>query len=107
MGAIFMVRAEVKEAAAKPDFEKWYRDEHLPDALRTFGARRAWRAWSDVDPSVHYAMYEFDTIEQVPALSGSAGMKRLVADFDQAWGKRVVRARDSMTVVQETRAAAA
>ncbi|MGH8686753.1 MAG: hypothetical protein ACREVQ_03505 [Burkholderiales bacterium] len=101
MGAIFMVRAQVVDATAKEGFERWYRDDHLPDALKTFGARRAWRAWSDADPSVHYAMYEFDSIDQVRALPGSAGMTRMVKDFDDAWGKRVVRSRDSMTVVQE------
>jgi hypothetical protein len=101
MSAIFMVRAQVAEASAREDFDRWYRDDHMPDALKTFGARRAWRAWSDLDPSVHYAMYEFDSIEQVRALPGSAGLKRLVADFDKAWGKRVARTRESMTVVQE------
>jgi len=51
MTAYFMVRAQVVDAAVKKDFDRWYHDEHLPDALKGFKARRAWRGWSAVDPS--------------------------------------------------------
>jgi len=40
-------------------FDKWYQNEHLPDAVRSFGATKAWRFWSLADPAVHLAMYEF------------------------------------------------
>ena len=100
MSACFVVRAQVVDESVKEAFERWYRDEHLPDAMKTFGARSAWRAWSDVDPSIHYAYYEFDDIATVRALPRSEGMKRLVADFDQAWGKKVVRTREAVQVVQ-------
>ena len=102
MAACFMVRARIAADVVKEDFERWYRDEHLPDALKTFKARRAWRAWSDVDPRVHYAFYEFASMADARAIEGSEGLKRLVADFDRAWGKRVERSREFIGIVQET-----
>jgi hypothetical protein len=36
----------------------------------------------------------------VRALPGSEGLKRLVKDFDEAWGEKVVRERDRVQVVQ-------
>jgi hypothetical protein len=100
MSATFIVRAQVVDASVKEAFDRWYRDEHLPDAKKAFGAQRAWRGWSEVDPSVHYAVYEFDDIARLRALPGSAALKALVAEFDRAWGKKVVRSRDSVRVVQ-------
>jgi hypothetical protein len=100
MSGVFMVRAVVADPADRAKFDKWYQDEHLPDAVKAFGAKRAWRGWSEVDPSVHYAVYEFDTIEQVRAIRGSGELKALVAEFDRVWGKRVVRARDEVKVGQ-------
>ena len=60
MTAVFMVRAQIADEGMKKAFDLWYQEEHLPDALQAFGARRAWRGWSDVDPRVHYAWYEFE-----------------------------------------------
>jgi hypothetical protein len=95
-----MVRAQVADAAAKDDFDRWYRDEHLPDALKAFNAQRAWRGWSVVDSSVHYAFYEFDDVAGVRAIQGSDALKHLVAEFDRAWGDKVTRSRDIVEVVQ-------
>lgn len=101
MTAWFIVRAKVVDGSDKPAFDRWYREEHLPDAVKAFSARRAWRGWSDIDSLVHYAVYEFDTLEQARALPGSDAMKRLVAEFDRVWGAKVVRERDRVEVVQE------
>ncbi|MGD9954212.1 MAG: hypothetical protein AB7S87_16705 [Burkholderiales bacterium] len=100
MSAVFIVKARVVDASVKDAFDRWYEKEHLPDAVKTFGAKGAWRGWSDQGALVHYAVYEFDSIEQVRALPGSEGMKRLVKDFDEAWGDKVVRERDRVSVVQ-------
>lgn len=99
MAAFFMVRARIADGVSKADFDRWYGGEHLPDALRTFKAKRAWRAWSHVDPSVHYAFYEFDSLAVARAIEGSDGLKRLAADFDRAWGDRVARSRDFIETV--------
>ncbi len=100
MTACFIVRAQVVDAAVKDDFDRWYRDEHLADALKAFKAQRAWRGWSEVDASVHYAFYEFDDVARVRALPGSAALEGLVAQFDRAWGDKVTRSRDIVQAIQ-------
>jgi hypothetical protein len=100
MTALFIVRAQILDAAIRNDFDCWYRDEHLPDALKAFKARRAWRGWSDLDASVHYAWYEFADLTSARAIVGSEALKRLVAEFERAWGEKVARSRDFVDVIQ-------
>ena len=100
MTAYFIVRAQVADAALREEFDRWYRDEHMPDARVAFKARRAWRGWSSVDASVHYAFYEFEDMAGARAIQGSDALKRLVAEFDRAWGDKVVRSRDVVEAVQ-------
>ena len=100
MTALFMVRAQVVDAVVRNDFDRWYRDEHLPEALEGFKARRAWRGWSAVDVSVHHAFYEFDDLARAQAILGSDALKRLVAEFDRLWGSKVSRSRDFVDIIQ-------
>ncbi|MEM9029116.1 MAG: hypothetical protein AAGC70_12180 [Pseudomonadota bacterium] len=95
----FMVRAVVADPADRPDFDAWYQDEHLPDAVAKFSALRAWRCWSETDPSVHFAFYEFADVAAASAIQDSAALKGLVADFDARWGDRVTRSRDVLNCV--------
>jgi hypothetical protein len=60
--AYLTVRADVPEAD-RARFDHWYETDHLPWALRVFGAHRAWRCWSRSEPGVHIAFYEFDSVE--------------------------------------------
>ena len=39
--AIFVVRATVPDPAKRDEFDRWYRDVHLPDAIRSFGVAKA------------------------------------------------------------------
>lgn len=100
MTAVFMVRAQIAGEDMKQAFDRWYGDEHLPDALKAFKAQRAWRGWSADDALIHYAWYEFKDLASAQAIAGSEELKRLVADFDRAWGKRVLRSRDFISIVQ-------
>ena len=100
MTACFIVRAQVADASARDEFDRWYRDEHLPDALTAFHAKRAWRGWSDVDAGVHYAWYEFEDLAAVRAMLGSEALKRMVAEFNRVWGDRVTRGRDVVEIIQ-------
>lgn len=100
MSAWFIVRAQLVDASVKDAFDRWYRDEHLPEAVRDFKAQRGWRGWSALDPMVHYAYYEFETLEQAQAIPGSGVIQRLVAEFDRAWGDKVTRTRDIVELVQ-------
>jgi hypothetical protein len=99
MTAFFMVRAQV-DAKLKKNFDRWYQDEHLPDALKAFKAKRAWRGWSEVDPNVHFAVYEFDDVARAKAIPGSDAIKPLIAEFDRMWGDKVTRSRDIVEVIQ-------
>jgi hypothetical protein len=101
MTAYLIVRAVVAEPADRPAFDHWYRTEHLPDAVKAFNASSGMRGWSTTDPSVHTAWYRFDTLEQVQAISNSPQIATLVAEFDRAWGTRVTRTRDIITIADE------
>lgn len=99
--ALFMVRAELSDPAERDRFEHWYATDHLPWAVRAFGARRGWRCWSRTEPSVHYAFYEFDDPEQARAGTAPEKLAPLVADFDRVWGARVTRRRELLEMAQE------
>jgi len=100
MAAWFIVRARVEDALLKDAFNRWYQDEHLPDALKAFGARRAWRGWSTADPSVHQAFYEFDDLARAQTIQRSDALRGLIAEFDRVWGNKVTRSRDFFDVIQ-------
>jgi hypothetical protein len=98
--AYLAVRAEVPEAD-RARFDRWYETDHLPWALRVFGARRAWRCWSRSESGVHVAFYEFASVEAAEAIQASDEIKPLIADFDRVWDSRVPRRREVLEVVQE------
>jgi hypothetical protein len=98
MTALFVVRAVVT-SADRAAFDTWYQREHLPDAMRAFGVTKAWRAWSRIDPAVHTAFYEFDSVAAAEAATAPEKLKALVAEFDRVWGTRVTRSRDVLEVV--------
>jgi hypothetical protein len=99
MTAYFIVRAQIVDAAVKNDFDRWYQDEHLLDALKAFKAKRAYRGWSQLDATVHYAFYEFDDLARACAIQGSDEFKRLAAEFDRLWGDKVTRSRDVVEAI--------
>ena len=97
----FVVRAEVSDEADRVRFDNWYATDHLPWALKVFGAQRGWRCWSRSDPAVHYAFYEFADLGQAQSLIGSEKIQPLIADFDRVWGDRVTRRREVLEIAQE------
>ncbi|MDO9708843.1 hypothetical protein [Paracraurococcus lichenis] len=92
--AWLMVRAVVAEPADRPRFDRWYETEHLRDAREALGALRAWRCWSRLDPSIHFAFYEFADAARAEAVLASSGMRALVEEFDRVWDTRVTRTRE-------------
>jgi hypothetical protein len=64
-----VVRAEVPDAADRARFDHWYATDHLPWAIKTFGARCGWRCWSRTDTGIHYAFYEFADVEEARAMT--------------------------------------
>ena len=105
MPAWLVVRAVVPDTADRADFDRWYRTEHLPDALRDFAARAAWRGWSKTDPAMHCACYRFDSVAAAEAATSGDAIKALVAEFDRCWGSRVTRTREILDVADELEAA--
>jgi hypothetical protein len=98
--SFFIVRATISDPAKRAAFDTWYRNEHLPDAVKSFGAEKAWRFWSDTDPAVHQATYQFADRAALDRGTGPEIIQRLVADFDRDW-PGVPRAREIMTLAEE------
>jgi hypothetical protein len=99
--AYLMVRAQVANASDRTKFDQWYGTHHLTLAVDKFRAEKGWRFWSRSDPSVHYALYQFNDVAAVRRSLESPDFKMLVADFDEAW-PHVPRTRDLIEAVQET-----
>ena len=96
----FVVRATVSDPAKRAAFDEWYRREHLPDAVKAFGVKKAWRFWSVTDPALHQATYEFaDQAALDRVISGDA-LKPLVAEFDRCWPE-VKRTREIFVLAEE------
>src|SRR3974390_3812935 len=98
--AFFVVRAIVPDPAKRAAFDKWYQNEHLPDAVKSFGVAKAWRFWSLSDPSLHQATYEFADEASLDRAMKGEDMKRLVADFNRDWPD-VTRTREAFVQAQE------
>jgi len=98
--AYFMVRAQVANESDRAKLDQWYGTHHLPLAMDKFPAQKGWRFWSRSDPSVHYALYQFNDMATLRNSLESPGFKLLVADFDNAW-PQVSRSRDLIETVQE------
>lgn len=100
-GAWLVVRATVADAADRARFDQWYRDEHLPDAVKAFGVTTAWRGWSQQDPSVHCAHYRFGSLEALEAVMNGPVIRQLVAEFDRVWGTKVIRTREVLAIADQ------
>jgi hypothetical protein len=95
-----VIRAIVADPGKRAAFDAWYHREHLPDAIRTFGAEKGWRFWSETEPSAHQATYQFADRAAVDRALASDGFRRLVADFDRDW-PGVPRTREIFALAEE------
>jgi hypothetical protein len=99
--AILMVRSVISDAALREKFDHWYSTEHLPTAISEFGAEKGSRAWSETDPSVHYAFYHFATMDKLKAAVDSEALKGLIAEYDRTWPQGITRTRELLTLAEE------
>jgi len=97
--AVFVVRAVVP-SDLRDQFDRWYADDHLPWALRAFRCGKAWRCWSSLDRTMHYAFYEFADELAMDAALAAPEFKNLIADFDRNF-PTVTRTRDRLVLAQE------
>jgi hypothetical protein len=86
--ALFVVRATVADASKRAAFDAWYSRDYLPDAMKSFGAEKAWRYWSLSDPALHLAMYLFADEAALDRATRGEHISRLTADFSTATGPR-------------------
>jgi hypothetical protein len=98
--AYFVVRATVADPSKRAAFDAWYSSEHLPDAVKSFGAEKAWRFWSLSEPSLHQATYQFADQSALDRAMQGADLKRLVADFNRDWPD-ITRTRDLLVLAEE------
>jgi hypothetical protein len=98
--AFFIVRATVSDPAKRQEFDAWYSREHMPDAVKSFGAEKAWRFWCLSDPSLHQATYQFADQASLEHATNGEELKRLVADFNRDWPD-VTRTREVMVLAEE------
>jgi hypothetical protein len=98
--AFFVVRATVADPAKRQAFGEWYSREHLPDAAKAFGVKKAWRFWSLTDPSLHVAMYEFADQASLDRAMKGEDLKRLVTDFNRDWPD-ITRTREMLVLAEE------
>ena len=96
----FIVRAVVV-APLREKFDHWYSTDHLPWAIKAFKCDKAWRFWSELEPGVHYAVYQFADKAACDAALAGDEFKALVADFNRAFPQGVTRTRDVVTLVEE------
>jgi len=98
--AFFVVRATVADASRRAAFDAWYSREHLPDALKSFGAEKAWRYWGLTDPALHHAMYQFADEAALDRATKGENINRLDADFERDWPD-VTRTREVLVLAEE------
>jgi hypothetical protein len=98
--ALFVVRATVTDASKRAAFDTWYSREHLPDAVKSFGAEKAWRYWSLTDTALHHAMYQFADEAALDRATKGENINRLVADFNRDWPE-VTRTRELLVLAEE------
>lgn len=100
MLAHLIVRATVPNPDDRDAFDTWYAEDHMAAVIATFRPLRCWRLWSIVDAAVHYACYEFESLDHLSAMMETAAFANLVADFTGTWGGRVTRERDVVLACQ-------
>jgi antibiotic biosynthesis monooxygenase (ABM) superfamily enzyme len=93
---LFVVRASIakeKEAA----FNKWYKEEHVPQVLQYNGAvsARRYRQILGEDKHQYMALYEFASEEVFQRFMASDHLKTLIEEYDAHFGDSSERARSA------------
>jgi hypothetical protein len=99
--AFILIRSVVANPDDRETFDRWYGTDHLPLIFsKVPEVRNNWRFWSRSDPTVHYSLGEFPSMNDLQRAASSEGFKHVIADYDRTWGPRVTRTRDIMEKVQ-------
>jgi hypothetical protein len=98
--AVLVVRATVADPAKREAFDRWYHEEHLPQAMAVFAAEAGWRGWSETDPAVHQATDRFADRAALARAIAPDNFKPLIDEFDRVW-PGITRSREILTWAQE------
>jgi hypothetical protein len=100
MAKAYLVVRSVVEESLRERFDAWYRTEHVPLVMKTYGAVSASRYWSNSDPAVHFILIEFPDLETAQARLTTAVVTFMAEDFETAWPHGVTRTRELISEVQ-------
>lgn len=102
MSAYLVVRSVVTQAGDRAAFDRWYAGDHMPKALRLLGALEGWRFWSETEPSVHYAVYRYASLDALHSRD-DANRRTLMDEYEHTW-PGVTRTREVLRMVARTHA---
>ena len=85
---------------SKSEFNNWYEEEHLVEALNAFNAMGAKRGWIN-DSKIHLAIYQFKNIMLAKKALKSKILENLIKKFDDRWNNKVFRTRELIETIQE------
>ena len=99
---LFTVRATV-DPAHEGEFNRWYDEEHVPDALELLGCLGAarYRVLEGDGSHDYMAAYAFESEAAMRAALAGEGFRELVRRFDEAVGSFSSRSRTLYTKVLE------
>ena len=83
----------------KKEFENWYANEHLSEAMKAFKAKNAKRGWIK-NTNFHLAIYEFENSKDAEKAINSINLEILIKKFDQKWDNKVKRIRELTELIQ-------
>ena len=101
MAAFLIVRSVVADPSERTAFSQWYGEDHMAEARDRFLPTRCWRTWSTIDPSVHYANYEFASIKDLNAMMAAPEFQAMVDDYSRRWAPQVTRSRDIVVTADD------
>src|SRR5258706_15547653 len=78
----FVVRATVSDPAKRAAFDTWYANEHMPDAVKTFGAEKAWRFSSGTHPAAKAGGFQIPDQTSLHPATPEVRRKQMVARFN-------------------------
>ncbi len=99
MTAYIIVTSDTSKVS-KSEFNNWYEEEHLVEALNSFNAMGAKRGWIN-NSKIHLAIYKFKNIMLAKKALKSKILENLIKNFDDRWNKKVFRTRELIETIQE------
>ena len=99
MTAYIIVTSDTSKVS-KSEFNNWYEEEHLVEALNAFNAMGAKRGWIN-NSKIHLAIYKFKNIMLAKKALKSKILENLIKQFDDRWNNKVFRTRELIETIQE------